>query len=103
MPPIDFFSLATTFASEILCRMKLLIGPSTSSGRCCGSCVTNTTPIHRLRPRLGDDPILDVLAPQSFGIDAILFDPAGKYPSLTWSAMAHSYGGELRERTDWDT
>ena len=51
---------------------------------------------------IGDDPILDVLAPQSFGIDAILFDPAGKYPSLAWPAIARSYG-ELRERTDWDT
>lgn len=40
---------------------------------------------------IGDDPILDVLAPQSFGIDAILFDPAQKYTTLTWPKIAHSY------------
>jgi hypothetical protein len=43
-----------------------------------------------------------VLAPQSFGIDAMLFDPDGKYAALAWPAIAHSYD-ELRERTDWDT
>jgi FMN phosphatase YigB (HAD superfamily) len=40
---------------------------------------------------IGDDPILDVLAPQSFSIDALLFDPAGRYGSLTWPAIARSY------------
>jgi hypothetical protein len=32
-----------------------------------------------------------VLAPQSFSIDALLFDPAGRYGSLTWPAIARSY------------
>jgi FMN phosphatase YigB (HAD superfamily) len=40
---------------------------------------------------IGDDPILDVLAPQSFGIDAILFDPDSKYAALTWPAIVRSY------------
>jgi len=45
---------------------------------------------------IGDDPILDVLAPQSFGIHAMLFDPDRKYTTLAWPAIVHSYA-EMRE------
>lgn len=44
---------------------------------------------------IGDDPILDVLAPQCYGIDAILFDPHGKYVTLTWPDVVRSHA-ELR-------
>lgn len=50
-----------------------------------------TTVLH-----IGDVPILDVLAPQCFGIDAVLFDPHDKYATLTWPAIVRSYA-ELRE------
>lgn len=42
---------------------------------------------------VGDDPILDVLAPRRAGIDAVLFDPEHKHATLAWATVVHSYAG----------
>jgi putative hydrolase of the HAD superfamily len=46
---------------------------------------------------IGDDPILDVLAPRGAGIEAVLFDPHDKYAALAWPARVRSY----EELTPW--
>jgi FMN phosphatase YigB (HAD superfamily) len=42
---------------------------------------------------IGDDPILDVLAPRRAGLDAVLFDPEYKYADLAWTTVVRSYAG----------
>lgn len=46
---------------------------------------------------VGDDPILDVLAPQRLGIHALLFDPDNRYATLPWQHIVRSYT-ELEQR-----
>ena len=46
---------------------------------------------------MGDDPILDVLAPQRLGIHALLFDPDNRYATLPWQHIVRSYT-ELEQR-----